>query len=172
VQSPTGQAKSAHPWRTPHPRGKRSFNESGRELSNASIGIREILSAEHPRTLGSLFDLIMLLRGRRRPEIARIVVGQFAAMAAVVLPATHHLGLVCRLLTNLDPAQFELVAVTAWQSAVDQFESILGPMHYSTLRCRLEYIQIAESIFGHKRAEFILRDLVRWCECICSSDDT
>jgi hypothetical protein len=150
---------------------KGSFDEAGRELGNASVGIQEILSAEHPRTLGSLFDLIMLLRGRRRPEIARIVVSQFATLAAVVHPTTHPLHQVCKLLMSLDPAQFELVAITAWQSAVDQFEGILGPMHYSTLRSRLEYIQMAESVYGYERAEKMLRDLVLQCEGICSPDD-
>ena len=147
------------------------FDEAGRELGNASIGIKEILLTEHPRTLASLFDLIMLLRGRRRPEIARVVVNQFSALASIVLPKMHPLSQVCKLLTSLDATQFELVAITAWQSAVDQFEKILGAMHYSTLRCRLEYIQMAESIYGYERAEMMLRNLVSQCESICSPCD-
>ena len=51
---------------------KGSFEEAGRELVNASVGIKGILLAEHPRTLGCLFDLLMYLRGRKRLEVGLI----------------------------------------------------------------------------------------------------
>jgi tetratricopeptide (TPR) repeat protein len=151
---------------------KSSFEEAGRVLVNSSANIKSILSAEHPRTLGALFDLIMYLRREKRSEIAILLLRQFAAMASIVLTQTHPLGQICRSLTSLDADQFENVIITAWQSALDRLDSTIGPMHYSALRSRLEYIQMAESIHGLERAEMALRKLVMQCKSRCGLVDS
>ena len=74
-------------------------------------------------------------------------------------------------MTSLDAAQFEDVVTTAWQSAIDRFKQLLGPLHYSNLKCRLEYIQMVESFRGLEQPEVDLQKLVRECEAACGPRD-
>lgn len=149
----------------------KSFQEAGRVLNSAFAGIKDILTAEHPRTVGALFDLCMYLRNRRRSDIAMILLRQLAGMASVLLPSSHPLGQIWKLIGSLDPVYFEQTLITAWQSALDRLEAVLGPLHYSTLRSRLEYIQMVESLYGLSRSETLLKDLVQKCKVTCGLTD-
>jgi hypothetical protein len=141
-----------------------SFEEVERVLVNASAGIKDTFSAEHPRTVGALFDLVMYLRGRKRSKIVIILLRQFETLATMVLPANHPLGQVYKHFTSLDATHFEAGIITAWQSALNHFESILGPMHYFTSRSRLDYTQMVESMYSLERAEMMLKTLVHHCK--------
>jgi hypothetical protein len=140
-------------------------------LNSAFAGIKDILTAEHPRTVGALFDICMYLRNRRRSDIANILLRQLAGMASVILPPIDLLGQIWKLIDSLDPVYFEQMLITAWQSTLNQFEAALGPLHYYTLRSRVEYIQMVECLYGLSRSEALLKDLVQKCQVTCGLTD-
>jgi hypothetical protein len=150
---------------------KKSFEDAGRVLNSAFAGIKDILTAEHPRTVGALFDICMYLRNRRRSDIANILLRQLAGMASVILPPIDLLGQIWKLIDSLDPVYFEQMLITAWQSTLNQFEAALGPLHYYTLRSRVEYIQMVECLYGLSRSETLLKDLVQKCQVTCGLTD-
>jgi hypothetical protein len=153
------------------PFGTESFEEGGRILVSASAGVKDILLAEHHRTVGALLDLVMYLRRRERAEVASMLLQRLRGRKPFVLPHNYPLGRICSGFVSLDVTQFQDDVITAWQSTLDCFGTVLGTMHYSTLRSRLEYIQMAESIQGLERVEMMLRRLANQCKSNCGLVD-
>jgi hypothetical protein len=149
---------------------KEFFMEAGLTLVSASAGMKDILLAEHPHTLACIFDAIDFFRRTGRPELAPLVLRQFADLAAVILPGLHPLGQICKQLIPLDSSQLEDVTIIARQGAIDCLGSVLGPMHYSTLLHRLQQIEAVQRS-DCKSAETALRALLRECESASEQHD-
>jgi len=138
-----------------------SSEEGLRMLVAAVAGIKDILMAEAPEVFIDLFALILHLKSRRRPEIALRILGQFSDMAAIVLPAKHPIGQICRHLISFDSHQLTNIVLLAFQSAVDRFESILGQSNYSALIFRTKYIRTQTN--DHRQEESSLRLHLQKC---------
>lgn len=140
------------------------FQEAGQSLISATSHIKEILSAEHPMTLPFLFDVFEMVFRSRRYEIAFAILRQFSALASVLVGERHPLRYICGLLASIHPSQLQDIIVKCSGSTVDHFESLAGPMNWSTLHSRLRYIRNIdnEHDMGHKA--FLLQDLLRKCE--------
>lgn len=121
------------------------FQEAGQTLIAATATIKKILSAEDPGTLPRLFVLIENFRRWKRDDIALIVLRQFSALGKVLLSVEHPLSRICEWLQTASWSDFDDIAAICMKSMADQFESVVGPMHQSTLDARLDYIRIFRS---------------------------
>lgn len=119
------------------------FQEAGQNLIAATAKIKQILSAELPRSLIELFRLITYVRREKRDEMALIILRQFSALGKVVLGSEHPLSRICEWLDSTSPSGFDDTVVRCMESIVDQFERFVGPMHTSTLYARLNYFSVA-----------------------------
>ena len=136
------------------------FGEAGHILDRASAEIKNILSVEHPQTLPVLFDVVMTLQKRKRPEIAQILLKQFSSMAVVVLPKRHPLGQVCGYFAIMDAVHFQNILVIAWRSLLDHFDNRVGSMNHAISECHLRFSYTAEFPNDLERGERILRNLL------------
>ena len=119
------------------------FQEAGQNLIAATAKIKQILSAELPRSLIELFRLINYVRRHKRDEMALIILRQFSALGKVVLGSEHPLSRICEWLDSTSPSGFDDTVVRCMESIVDQFERFVGSMHTSTLSARLIYFWVA-----------------------------
>lgn len=147
------------------------FQEAGQSLISATSQIKRILLAEHPMTLAYLFELVSSGFQQRRLEIALAILRQFSALANILTGERHPLRSVCGLLASIQPSQLQDIVVKCSGSTVDHFESLAGPMNWSTLSSRLRHIGNInnEHDMGHKA--FLLQDLLRKCEDALGSLD-
>ena len=120
---------------------KYAFQEAGKALTSASAGIKDILLAEHPATLRNILRLITHVRSQQRYEKALAILRQFSALGEVVLGNEHPLRRMCGWLASVDLYQSEEVLSTCFRCIGDHLESLIGRMHFSTLRCRTVYIK-------------------------------
>jgi hypothetical protein len=146
-------------------------HEAGQILRDAFASIQELITGQHPRTLTAIFDLTTHLIRRKRPEVASVMLKQFSRLASIVLGESHPVGKVCDRLVTYRSFDFHSCLIMAWRNAIDQFENHLGALHYSTIRCRLEYIQMAVGIDDLTLAEQQIRQLVLLCEGELGSED-
>lgn len=119
---------------------KASSKEGMKMLVAAVAGIKDILVAEDPEVFVDLFAVIHHVELKGRHEIVLRILGQFADMAAIVLPTRHPIGQLCRHLVSFDSHQLTNIVSLAFQSLVDRFESILGQTNYSALKFRTRCI--------------------------------
>jgi hypothetical protein len=145
--------------------------EAGVVLRRASAGFRDLVTAQHPRMLTALFDLFVHLIGRRRPEVAIILLRQFSSLTSILLGAEHPVSQALDRLLRASRLDFQPYLLLAWQSAVASFEDALGPLHYSTLRVRLEYIQVGIGLDDLILAERQIRELAERCERELGAED-
>ena len=127
------------------------FQEGGRTLIRATASIKKIIQGENPHTLSHLFLLVMRITHLERLEIARAILRQYADLGELIVGGGHPLSRVGRWLASLESSQIQDVLDVCIRSSSDQFEYLLGPMHWTTLSCRLDYATSNSSVleFGH-----------------------
>ena len=145
------------------------YQEAGRILVSLTSNFKKILLAEHPETLGRILDTVILVRLQGRNEIGIVILRQFFALGEFVVGKEHPLRLICGLLASADAIQFDEIVARCALSVVDQFESLFGPMHCSTLLSRIRYIRNAIGARGQR--EELLQDLLGQCELHLGSFD-
>ena len=138
------------------------FHEAGQTLIAATAEVKDILSAERPESLTELFRLIVHLRDRRKDEMALIIIRYFSALGKVLLGSDHPLSRICEWIDSVYASDFDDVATRCVEIMADQFESFVGPMHFSTLFSRLRFIFMV-GWNGNLRIE-MLQKLLRECE--------
>ncbi|MCJ1247032.1 hypothetical protein MMC30_004243 [Trapelia coarctata] len=147
-----------------------SLPEDGaRMLVTAVASSQNLLIAEPPELMNYLFRLIFLLQARKRPEIIPHILGQFSAVATVVLSTGHPIGQICGYLFSYGPYNTTNLVELAWQSAVDRFESVLGQTNLSVLHFRTNYVAANPKV-GLEEAESGLRDLLHRCIAVHGAD--
>ncbi|KAK7903679.1 hypothetical protein LTR67_001699 [Exophiala xenobiotica] len=145
--------------------------EAGVVLSRAGSGIQDLIKTRHPRMLTAIFDLIFHLIRRRRPEVAMILLRHFSSLVSVLLGSTHPISQAFERLLKAPRLEFQPYLLLAWQSAIDRFADPAGPLHYSTLSVRREYIQMAIGLDDVALAAHEVRELAERCECELGSED-
>ena len=119
--------------------------EAGQALSAAMANIKNIMFAEHPKTLSEIFNSCYHLLVHGRGEITLVILRQISAMGQIVLGERHPLSLICRWLYSLYQRGSHCFndAITVFLQAVaDSFESALGPLHATILTARLDFIDM------------------------------
>ena len=146
-------------------------SEAGVVLRRASAEFQTLVEAQHPRMLTALFDLFVHLIRRRRPEVAMILLRQFSSLTSVLLGPVHPVSQAFDRLLRAPRLLFQSYLLLGWQSAIDSFEAALGSLHYSTLRVRLEYIQVGIGLDDINLAERQIRELAEQCERNLGAED-
>jgi hypothetical protein len=67
--------------------------------------------------------------------------------------------------------EFNAFLVMAWQNAIDQLENHLRALQYSTMRCRLEFIQMAIDLDDLVLAERKICQFLGSCEADLGHED-
>lgn len=138
------------------------FHEAGQTLIAATAKIKKIVSAEHPESLIDLFWLIVHVRCQKRDEMALIILRHFSALGKVLLGSQHPLSRIYEWIDSVFASDFDDVVTRCVESMADQFESIVGPLHQSTLSSRLTLINIV-AWNGNLRIE-MMHKLLSECE--------
>ena len=138
------------------------YQEAGRLLISITSGLKNILLAEDPHTLGDILLTVMLVRLRRRDEIGIAILQQLCALGELVVGKKHPLRLICGWLASADAFHLDEIIARCFQSLIDQFENFVGPMHYSTLYTRTQCID--KVIHTRDQREELLQNLLRQCE--------
>lgn len=145
---------------------RNSYQEAGHILNSASSTIKQVLLAEHPETFATIVRFIMHSIRLKRHELAYAILQQFTSLGELMMAHEHPIHRICGWLTSMEPSQMEEVAIGCGESMIDHFESLTGPMSWSTLNVRVRFIEAAdyERHDGHK--EMLLQDLVHECEVL------
>ena len=138
------------------------YQEAGRILISMTSDLKDILLAEHPHTLGEILWTLMRVRQRGRDEIGMAILRQLCALGELVVGKEHPLRLICGWLASADAFHSDEIIARCFQSMTDQFESFVGPMHYSTLYYRTT--RIDKVIHARDQREVLLQNLLRQCE--------
>ena len=138
------------------------YQEAGRILISVTSKFKRILLAEHPETLGHILGTVMSVRRVGRDEIGMAILRQFCALGEFVVGKEHPLRLICGWLASVDAFQFEEIIARSLQSVTDQFESFVGPMHFSTLMSRTYHLNNINR--ERDQNEEQLRNLLEQCE--------
>ena len=130
---------------------RRAYEEVSRIMVCLTSKFKEILLAELPETLGHIFDTVVSLRLEGRNEIGMAILRHFFALGELVVGKEHPLRLICGWLASADVFQFDEILARCVQSLADQFESFVGPMHYSTLvsrMCQINNEELLQNLLG------------------------
>ena len=146
------------------------YQEAGRILRSLTSNFNKILLAEHPETLGHILDTVIHVRSLGRNEISMAILRHFFDLGEFVVGKEHPLRLICGWLASADAFHFDEIVARCFQSVADQFESFVGPMHYSTLWSRIYHI--TNIICTRGQREELLQKLLGQCELHFGSSNT
>ena len=145
------------------------YQEAGRILDSVFSNFKKILLAEHPETLSIILGTVICFRLDGWDEVGMAILRHFCALGEFVVGKQHPLRLICGWLASADAFQSHEIIAMCFQSMTDQMESFVGPMHYSTLVHRAQYIN--EIISARDQCEELLQKLLEQCELHLGSSD-
>lgn len=155
--------------------GRSRPQEAGMALVAATANIRDIVLGEDPHTLNRLLNIIRLLHGRGTPEIASAILQQFSAMGETLLGRKHPLRLVCGWLASTsDTVQTNYVNIIfqSVRTSCEVFESVLGPLHRTSVSARLFLLMNMTSNIDSSSRETLFTKLLHECEGTLGPHDT
>ena len=141
-----------------------NFEEAENTLSAASVISKKMLLAEHPDTIEAILEHFARMRSRRYHEMNLRILHQLSTTSKELLGESHPLCLFAAWLAAMPWYQIEDIISRCFDVMVDDFESLVGPMHISTLSCRL-----TSHTVKHNTAK--LRRLLNKCESALGSYD-
>ena len=147
------------------------FQEAGQVLITATSAIKDIVLEENPETLRHLFGLIVWLLQQRRYEIALSILRQISALAKILLGLEHPLHCICEWLAFIHASDPRNVISICIASICGHFESLVGPMHLSTLTSRRKFICEFDVEMETDYKIRALRGLLETCEATLGSLD-
>ena len=119
-----------------------------RLLRIAMASIEHIVSAEHPATLDMLaYALLENMHFLDASGVEFILLKQFSAMSAVILPKQHPFNQIFARLIRLDMSHLKYTLIMAKESQSDRFSRRLGRFNWRTLIIKLSLLQM-KSIEG------------------------
>ena len=114
-----------------------------RLLRMAMSSIEQIVSAEYPSTLDILaFILLDTMHSLNTPGIAFILLKQFSAMSAHILPKQHPFNQIFARLIRLDMYHLEQTLIAAKESHSDGFARRSGRFNWVTLETQLSLLYL------------------------------
>lgn len=139
--------------------------EAGQILISATANMKNALMAEDPMLLRFIFAIILNLDISSRCElgIGLSLLKYLSSLGEVVLGREHPVVRIFGWLASVHGHQLHSVAAKALESVADQFSSILGPMHCSTLNVRLACIVSVDAHRDLERRVHQLRVLLEEC---------
>ncbi|KAI3322878.1 hypothetical protein HD806DRAFT_544919 [Xylariaceae sp. AK1471] len=141
-------------------KGKGLFIESGRALSRASDLVKQILQAEHPRTLTCFLEVFIHFIQTGLPEAASSFRAFIQQMSATVIRKEHLWGQICWLLGELDSESLDQAMEQIWKCTTDNFDIELGWSSRLAVSVRLDFAKRVYGIKNYLEEERLLRDLL------------
>ena len=124
-----------------HLRRETSF--AWRLLRIAMPSIEHIVSAEHPSTLDVLaFTFLKAINSPHAPGIALILLKQFSAMSALILPKQHPFNQIFARLLRLDMHHLKYTLTMAKEGYLDRFSRRSGRFNWITLTSQLTLLNL------------------------------
>ena len=142
----------------------KTFDEMEGILSAATAMSRKILLAEDPGILRIILGRIAHMQYRNQHEIALHMLRQLSAISRELLGENHPLSLFWAWLDAMPWSQIKNIISRCFDVIADDFESLVGPMHTSTLSCRLSQNNVDINLE-------MLRKLLDKCESALGSCD-
>jgi hypothetical protein len=138
--------------------------------------ITDLVISESPELIADLIELSLRMCRRKRYDMVRIVLRQFADVSAVLNTKGHSIYRLLAQYATLDSGPFEEIASKGWCLIAEQFSAHLGCLHITAISCRLgwltyfasssvcdQYICLTEC--QHEQyAEIAFRELLKSCE--------
>ena len=114
-----------------------------RILKMAMASIEHIVSAEHPGTLDILaFNLYETMHSLNKSGVAFILLKQFSAMSAVILPKQHPFNQVFARIVRLDMSHLKYTLTVAKESQSDDLNRRLGRFNRNALEIQLSLLYL------------------------------
>ena len=142
-----------------------NFEEAEKTLSAASAISRKMLLAEQPQTIEIILEYVDEMRFYRDREMTLRILGHLSATSKELLGESHPLSLFTAWLAVVPWSQVKAIVSRCFDVMIDNFESLIGPMHQSTLFCRL-------TSHGTDINLALQRRLLNKCESALGSYDT
>ena len=142
----------------------KNFDEVENTLSAAFAISRKMLLAETPNTIESILERVAKIRFRRYHETTLRILRQLSATSEELLGESHPLSLFTAWLAAMPWSQINDIIPKCLDVMVDDFESLVGPMHWSTLSYRL-------TSHGIDNNTAMLQRLLNKCESALKSYD-
>ena len=143
---------------------RKKFEEMEKTLYAASAMSRKMLLAEHPESLKAILGLIAEMQSRKEHEIALRILRQLSAIGKELLGESHPLSLFVVWLAAMPWSQIRDIISRCFDVLIDDFESLVGHMHSSTLFFRLSLSELDFNLA-------MLRKLLNKCESALGSYD-
>ena len=140
------------------------LDEAETTFSATSAISRKMLLAEMTQTIEIILECVAKMRSHRYHEINLRILRQLSATSKELLGESHPLCLFAACLAAMPWSQIEDIISRCFDVMVDDFESLVGPMHRSTLSCRL-----TSHTMKYNTAK--LRRLLNTCESALGSYD-
>ena len=150
---------------------KKRYQEARQVLSGCCANIKAILLEESPVVFQRLLAIVFELGLDGKQDIALIILRQISAMGAILYGNGHPFKTVSREISSLASVDQEEFLLRSLRKVGDCFEHILGPMHVTTLDCRLELIESITDRQDPEKAERLLWELLRHCESSLRGND-
>ena len=132
--------------------------DAGRALIHATAGIKNVVLAEHPRTLSKVLAYFMYFSRHDRPEIALAVLRQIAAMCGILLGEMHPLKLICAWLLSLNQTDHKHsldVIARCNRLVYEVLRDNLGPFNGTVIYAQLVYHRmLSTSSPGSQEAKY------------------
>ena len=145
------------------------FYEAEQTLGKAIRKIKQVLLAEHPATLAEVFYFIQLLRSEEKAEMALAILQQFSVMGKALLGSEHPLSRICEWYDRVYESDYGDIVIRCVEIVTSHFESLVGPLHASTLYSRIDLIQVGTQSRKARVQEF--QRLLGECENTLRPDD-
>ncbi|KAF5006527.1 hypothetical protein FDECE_7095 [Fusarium decemcellulare] len=137
--------------------GKGLTNEFACAISKASACLKQILQAEHPRTLACFLEVFIHLIQSGHLGTARYLCGYIKEIAAEATRTKGPWSQINKLLGQLNVDSVEGMA-QIWKCITDILDRELGPSHRLAVSVRLDYMK--RVITDPREEEQLLRELV------------
>lgn len=134
--------------------------EFGHALSKAFALVKQILQAQHPRTLTCFLEVFIHLIQIGLPGVANVLRRFIKNMATEIIGDGQPWGQICRLLDELDSESLDECMAQLWNRIADTFENELGPSSRLAVSVRLDYIKRVYGVSNKLEEERLLRDLL------------
>ena len=140
---------------------RKSYVGFGHALSKASALVKQMLQAEHPRTLPCFLEVFIHLIQTGLHNVASFLRRFIKDMSAEVIRDGQLWGKICRLLGELDAESLDEAMARIWKCTTDAFETELGTSSRLAVSVRLDYIKRVFGFTNKLEEEWLLRHLLR-----------
>lgn len=125
-------------------------------LDKAFALVKQILRAEHPRTLACFLEVFIHLIQTGFPAVTSILRKFIKDMSMEVVSEGHPWRQICWVLGKIDLESIEQALAQMWECTADTFDNVLGLSSRLAVAVRLNYIKRVPGIKDYREEERLL----------------